>query len=157
LFSIRVSKSHTFLKFWLPPLAWMLLIFSFSSDARSYEHSSRLFEPLLRWLFPQMSAAHVDLLHHLFRKSCHVAEYAVLALLFWRAIHFTKNNLPAWSWPKVGGALLLVFLYASTDEFHQSFVPTRTALFSDVLIDTAGGALGLSILWLVTKIFTRKK
>ena len=49
-------------------------------------------------------------------------------------------------WPKVGGTLLLVFLYAASDEFHQSFVPTRTPLFSDVLIDTAGGAIGLLVL-----------
>jgi VanZ family protein len=135
----------------------MALIFSFSSDARSYEHSSSFFEPLLRWLFPQMSPAHVELAHHLFRKCCHLAEYAVLALLFWRALHFSKNHLPAWSWPKVGGTLLLVFLYASTDEFHQSFVPTRTAQFSDVMLDTLGGAFGLIFLWFVRKFFMQKK
>ena len=33
-----------------------------------------------------------------------------------------------------------VFLYAASDEFHQIFVPTRTAQVSDVFIDTAGGA-----------------
>ena len=40
-------------------------------------------------------------------------------------------------------------LYAASDEFHQSFVPTRTPLVSDVLIDTAGGAIGLLALWLI--------
>jgi VanZ family protein len=56
--------------------------------------------------------------------------------------------LPAWSWPKVLGTLLVVFLYAALDEFHQSFVPTRTPLVSDVFIDTAGAAIGLLALWL---------
>jgi VanZ family protein len=144
-----VSKSRTFLKFWLPPLAWMALIFSASSDSHSYEHSSLFVEPLLHWLFPKMSQTYVEEIHHFLRKCAHITEYAVLALLFWRALNRSENNLPAWSWPKVGGTLLLVFLYAATDEFHQTFVPSRTPLVSDVFIDTAGGALGLLALWFI--------
>jgi VanZ family protein len=144
-----MPKTRAFLKFWLPVLLWMALIFSASADSHSYEHSSRLLEPLLHWLFPQMSQANVETIHHVFRKCCHLAEYSVFALLLWRALHLSGNNLPAWSWPKVGGTLLLVFLYAASDEFHQSFVPTRTPLFSDVLIDTAGGAIGLLVLWII--------
>jgi VanZ family protein len=144
-----VPKLKSFLKFWLPVLFWMALIFSASADSHSYEHSSFFVEPLLHWLFPHMTQTHVDQIHHLIRKCCHLTEYAVLALLLWRALHLSKNKLPAWSWPKVGGTLLLVFLYAASDEFHQSFVPTRTALVSDVFIDTAGGAIGLLVLWLL--------
>jgi VanZ family protein len=147
LFFIRVPKLRTFLKYWLPVLIWMALIFSASSDSHSYEHSSRFVEPFLRWLFPQMSQTHVEQIHHLIRKCGHLTEYAVLALLLWRALNQSKN-LPPWSWPKVLGALLIVFLYAASDEFHQIFVPTRTALVSDVFIDTAGGATGLLALWI---------
>jgi VanZ family protein len=141
-------KFRPFLKYWLPPLVWMALIFSASADAHSYEHSSRLLAPLLRWLFPQMSEKTVDEMVFLARKCCHLAEYAVLALLVWRALHSPKNKLPAWSWPKVGGTLLVVFLYAASDEFHQIFVPTRTPRIHDVVIDTAGGAIGLAALWI---------
>jgi VanZ family protein len=144
-----MPKPRVFLKFWLPVLVWMAVIFTASSDSHSYEHSSRFFEPLLRWLFPNMSQAKVDVIHHIFRKCAHLTEYAILALLLWRALHVSNNKLPAWSWPKVGGTLLLVFLYAASDEFHQSFVPTRTPLFSDVLIDTAGGAIGLFALRII--------
>jgi VanZ family protein len=145
---IRMPKHRPFLKYWLPVLAWMGLIFSSSSDSHSYEHSSRIIEPLLHWLFPQMSQAHVELIHHLFRKSCHLGEYAVFALLLWRAIHRPdKKNPRPWIWPEAGLALSIVFLYAATDEFHQIFVPTRTPLISDVLIDTTGGAVGLLVLW----------
>jgi len=126
----------------------MVVIFSASADSHSYEHSSRFFEPLLRWLFPHMPQSRIDFLHHLFRKSCHLAEYAILALLIFRALNHSKTDLPSWSWPRVGGTLLIVFLYASSDEFHQRFVPTRTPLFSDVLIDTAGGAIGLLAAWI---------
>jgi VanZ family protein len=43
-----------------------------------------------------------------------------------------------WSWALT--AILLVAAYASLDEFHQLFVPGRTAAVTDVLLDTAGGA-----------------
>jgi len=142
-----MAKTHVFLKYWLPVLLWMALIFTASSDAHSYEHSSRIVEPILHWLFPNMSQAGVHEIHHVLRKCCHVVEYAVFALLLWRALHVSGDNLPAWSWPKVGGTLLLVFLYAATDEFHQIFVPTRTPRVLDVFIDTAGGAIGLLALW----------
>jgi VanZ family protein len=140
-----VPKLRAFLKLWLPVLFWMALIFSASADSHSYEHSSRLVEPFLHWLFPKMSQAHVDQIHHLIRKCGHLTEYAILALLLWRVIS-QSTNLPAW--PRVRKTLLVVCLYASTDEFHQSFVPTRTSLVSDVVIDTVGGAIGLLALWI---------
>jgi len=152
-----MAKTHAFLKFWLPVLLWMVLIFTASSDAHSYEHSSRIVEPLLHWLFPKMSQANVETIHHVLRKCCHLTEYAIFALLLWRALHVSNYNLPAWSWPKVGGTLLLVFLYAATDEFHQRFVPTRTPLVSDVFIDTAGGAIGLLSLWFVHHFRNRRR
>jgi len=147
-FSSPVSKLKVFLKFWLPVLLWMTLIFTASSDSHSSEHSSRFVEPLLHWLFPHMSQTHIEDIHLVIRKCAHLTEYAILALLVWRALHQSKTNLPTWSWPKVGGTLLIVFLYSSSDEFHQSFVPTRTAQFSDVVIDTSGAAIGLLALWL---------
>jgi VanZ family protein len=147
LFFLRVPKFRAFLKYWLPPLVWMVLIFSGSSDSHSYEHSSLLVEPFLRWLFPKMSQAHIGEIHHLVRKCAHLTEYAVLALLLWRALN-RPGNPPAWSWSKAGGTLLAVFLYAASDEFHQRFVPTRTPLVSDVFIDAAGGAIGLLALWI---------
>ena len=154
--SLSVPNFRAFFKYWLPPIVWMVLIFSASSDAHSYEHSSRIIEPLLRWLFPQMPQARVELIHHIFRKCCHLGEYAVLALLLWRALNRSKN-LPPWSWPRIQGTMLLVCLYAATDEFHQSFVPTRTSLVSDVFIDTAGGAIGLLVFWIFSSRRNRKK
>jgi VanZ family protein len=155
--SFGVTKLRAFLKFWLPVLFWMALIFTASADAHSYEHSSRFVEPFLHWLFPKMAWANIQIIHHIIRKCGHLTEYAVLALLFWRALHLTNNNLPVWSWPKVGGTLLLVFIFAATDEFHQRFVPTRTPLVSDVFIDTAGGAIGLLTLWFVHHFRNRRR
>ncbi|MGH7953890.1 MAG: VanZ family protein [Limisphaerales bacterium] len=144
-----MPQFRAFLKYWLPALIWMALIFTASSDSKSYEHSSRLLAPLLRWLFPQISEDTVNLMVFIARKCCHLAEYAVLALLLWRALNQSKNNLSPWSWPRFGGALLIVFLYATTDEIHQIFVPTRTPRIHDVVIDTVGGAISLLTLWML--------
>jgi VanZ family protein len=159
-FHPRVSKLEKFLIYWLPPLAWMGLIFSASADTHSYQHSSGLFLPLLHWIFPGMSIEHIEMIHHGFRKCGHLTEFAILALLFWRAIHHTRRPLVApqrseggWRWEEAGLALSFVFLYAASDELHQVFVPTRTALVSDVFIDSAGGAIGLMALWGLGKIF----
>ena len=149
-------KFRAFVKFWLPPVLWMVIIFSASADSHSYEHSSRFIEPLLRWLFPHMSQARVEQIHHMFRKCCHLGEYAVLGSLLWRAIRKPdKKNPRPWNWIETGLALSIVFFYAATDEFHQIFVPTRTPLISDVLIDTAGGAIGLVLFWIFSNLRRR--
>jgi VanZ family protein len=131
----------------------MALVFSASADSQSFRHSSKYFEPLLRWLFPHLSPTQVEMLHHGFRKTCHLTEYAILAWLFWRAIRKpVKQDPRPWLWTEAGLALAIVFLYAAGDELHQAFVPSRTAQVSDVLIDTCGGAVALLLLWLRWKI-----
>lgn len=148
LFPVTVSKSISFVRYWLVPLAWMSLIFVGSADSKSYVHSSRLIEPLLHWLFPHMSEEHVHLIHHIIRKCAHLTEYAVLGILIWRAVRKPDRNNPRpWSWREAAIAVLIVFAYASTDEFHQRYVPTRTPLVSDVFIDTGGALIGMIALW----------
>jgi VanZ family protein len=148
-----VAPSAIFLRYWLPVVVWMVVIFSASADRQSYQHSSLFFEPLMRWLFPTMSAATLGEIHHLFRKTAHLTEYAILGALFWRAIRRpVRRDARPWRWDEAGLALAVVFAYAASDEFHQIFVPSRTALVSDVLIDTSGGAAGLLLLWLWRKL-----
>ena len=143
-------KLRSFLKYWLPALIWMAVIFSASSDVKSFDHSSRILAPLLHWLFPQMAEDTLHFIVLVARKGAHLAEYAVLALLLWRAFRQpVKNDRRPWNRREAGLALVLVFLYAASDEFHQIFVPTRTAHVSDVLIDTTGGAAGLCALWMI--------
>jgi len=131
----------------------MALIFTASSDTHSYQHSSRLLAPLLHWLFPRLSEDGVNLLVFIARKCAHVAEYSVFALLLWRALRKpAKNVARPWNWREAGLALLLVALYAASDEFHQLFVATRTPRLHDVALDTLGGAAGLFALWLIGRL-----
>jgi VanZ family protein len=156
-----VCNFKVIVKYWLPVLLWMALIFSASSDSSSYQHSSHLLEPLLHGLFPHLVQARIDAIHYIFRKCGHLSEYGVLALLLWRALGNTRRQ-PAetqprqgvqssWKWNEAGLVILLVFLFAALDEFHQSFVPERTALITDVFIDTCGGAVAILTLWLLRR------
>jgi VanZ family protein len=145
-----MSKARSFIQYWLLPLAWMSMIFLVSSDKQSLQHSSRIIAPLLRWVFPQISEHTVDVVVYDVRKCAHLTEYALLAWLLWRAIRKPKRYDPRpWSWREGIVAVLIVALYAATDEFHQSFVPGRTPLVSDVLIDTIGAVFGMLLLWRV--------
>ncbi len=149
-----MSKLQKFLIYWLPLLLWMGIIFTASGDTESTRHSSTLFEPLMRWLFPQMSQTHIEQLHYAFRKCCHMTEYAVLAILAWRAIRQPqRNDKRQWRWDEAGLALGITLLYAASDELHQVFIPSRTGQISDVVVDVIGGASGLTLLWLAGKKF----
>ena len=125
----------------------MIVIFSASADSRSVQHS-RIIEPLLRWLFPHIADQQVNLIVFILRKCAHLTEYAILCMLFWWALRKPVREDPRpWSWPEAGWSVLLVALYAGSDEFHQLFVPSRDASLRDVAIDTIGAILGIVFLW----------
>jgi len=139
-----VSRKRAFLKYWLPVIVWMCLIFTASTDQASSQRSSRIIGPILHWLFPHLSNDTVDLAVYLVRKCMHLAEYAVLAWLVWRALRKPiRDDSRPWNWREAFLALGWVALYAATDEIHQAFVPSRQGSVWDVLLDSAGGALGL--------------
>ena len=147
-----------FLQSWLPPLLWMFLIFSGSSDGHSYQHSSSFIEPLLHWLFPGMPLPRIQTIHYFLRKGAHMAEYAFLAGLLWRAIRQPPPPSPRpWNWGEAGLALGVVFLYAASDELHQCFVPGRTGQASDVAVDVTGAAAGLALLWAAKLLLDRRR
>src|SRR5690349_8246654 len=118
----------------------MVIIFSASSDSLSAQHSSQILGPLIRWLFPHIPEETVSSIVFFLRKCAHLTEYALLALLLWRALRQPVRKDPRpWRWADARLAVFIVALYAATDEFHQLFVPTREGRVSDVMIDTVGG------------------
>jgi len=116
---------NKFLKYWGPPLLWMVVIFFLSS-----QESTRVSD-IYTWNF-------------IFFKSLHVIEYAILYFLLFRATLQVnaKNQKKARLI-----AFVLTFLYAASDEIHQTFVPTREGTLRDVGIDT----IGMSLMYIYTK------
>jgi VanZ family protein len=73
------------------------------------------------------------------RKAGHVLEYFVLGLLLFRVLAAGRHGMWKWQWSLL--AIIGVAIWALGDEFHQSFVVTRTASIIDVAIDTTGGLM----------------
>ena len=107
----------------IPSLVWMSVIFYFSSQQTTGVGGTN------------------QTTRFLILKSFHLIEYAFLAWLLSFAI-FKKK------W-----VVLIAYLYAISDEIHQSFIPGRTSRFQDTLIDLVGILIGLFIF---RKIFPKK-
>lgn len=136
-------------------IIWMLVIFWFSAQvADDSQEMSDFFVHLLDAVFSldiMRNEIIRDMTSFLVRKAAHMSEYAVLAILFGLTIREYKKE--PWLLP----ALAATAAYAATDEFHQLFVPGRSGQLKDVLIDTAGGALGLGLLALILYLKRRRK
>jgi VanZ family protein len=130
---------------WLPAIAWAILIFWASTDTFSATHTSRIILPALHWLFPHASAATIDRLHFLIRKSAHFTEYFMFSYLLLRGV---RGEHRGWQLRWAIAALAMAAGYSALDEFHQSFVASRTASPWDSLLDTAGAATAQVFLWL---------
>lgn len=123
----------------------MTVIFVASTDLGAAAHTSGVVRPLLLWLHPRADPAFLEHANFLVRKCGHLSEYALLAALTFRALRLDprwRHGLPATAL----ACWLCCTAYAATDEFHQSFVPSRTASPGDVLIDSGGAAAGTALL-----------
>jgi VanZ family protein len=127
----------------------MLFICVSSTDLMSAEHTSRFIGPFLRWFSPDITEAAVASVQLFVRKCAHLIEYAILASLLFRALRQGGDNFQR----AAVIALVISAISAALDEFHQSFVPSRTGSLSDVLIDCAGALAGL----LLYRVLIRRK
>jgi VanZ family protein len=115
-------------KLWMPTIVWVIALFVLSSSLFSAVNTSRMIEPVLRFLLPGASAATISLLHGLIRKAAHFTNYGIL---FWLLIRGPMAGRPY-------TALALCVCYAFLDEGHQILVPGRTPSLYDVALDSSG-------------------
>ena len=95
-----------------------------------------------------MSEEHIHSAVFMARKCAHLTEFAIFACLVWNALRRPRwRDARPWSWREAMEALWFAALYAASDEFHQTFVPSREGCLRDVGIDTCGAAAGLLALW----------
>ncbi|EKE04954.1 MAG: phosphotransbutyrylase [uncultured bacterium] len=113
-----MQKIKKLLKFWLPPVLWAGLIFTFSS-------------------FPTVKTSEFFLGDFILKKTAHIIEYGVLATLLYRAMINSGVEKKKSMWL----AVIIAVLYGITDEVHQSFTPGRGPAVRDVLIDTSGALI----------------
>jgi VanZ family protein len=126
-------------RFWIPPILWIAVIFAASTDYFSSGHTASWLDLTIRAILGHsLSPAVFDTVHLLVRKAGHLTEYGILGALLFRAFRGERSGWSArWSL----AAILLAAVVGASDEWHQSFVPSRTPSAWDALIDTIGATL----------------
>ena len=130
---------------YVPLIAWLAFISFASSDNFNASNTSRIIGPLVLWLFPNTSPETLAVVHFITRKIAHFTEYAILGFLAARAFRTSPRPAISHRWFLICAALIIV--YALLDEYHQSFVPSRTASIFDSMIDIAGGLTALIFIY----------
>lgn len=107
------------IKAWAPVVAWALVIFALSSIPGTS--------------IPDVGFSFAD-------KVAHICVYGVLGVLFFRA---WRRQAPALNdTVALLVSALCTLTYGISDEFHQLFVPNRSADIFDLVADLIGGVLG---------------
>lgn len=138
---------------WWPVVVALIVIAIESTNTFSSEHTSGWIRPIFERIFGHINDTVWGWGHHLARKSGHFTGYGGLALTLLRGWLLTlglQEDLTRGGW-RLRSAVFAVAgtaFVASLDEWHQTFIPSRTGVFSDVVLDTVGGAVMCSMVWL---------
>jgi VanZ family protein len=136
---------------WLPSVFWLAVIVTESTNLGSSEHTGRILYPIFHYLFG-MSPQRFEVLHVILRKTGHFVGYATLSVLLFRSWRGTFPRLSTrWclQWAVLG--FVCTVLVAALDEFHQSFLPSRTGTFRDVLLDSCAALFAQIVLFLILR------
>ena len=141
-------------RFWIRawwPVALSAVVIAFESTAWfGADRTSGPLRAIWQALFGSVSTAQWGILGHLIRKAGHFLGYGIIGLVWLRAWRLTLPRLQI-----LPGALLAVLgtaLIASCDEFHQSFIPSRTGSPWDVLLDCSGAAAMCLAAWGIARL-----
>lgn len=128
---------------WIPVLLWMILVFYMSHQPAVVSDglSTGITQKLVAFIENVFSNSELDIdrINHYVRKNAHFMEYLILGVLTINALR--KSGMTGRK--AIIAALLICVLYASSDEFHQLFVPGRAGRITDVLIDSSGALTGI--------------
>ena len=126
------ERKKDFLKFGLPPLLWMVVIFCGSSTPGLY--------------IPKNYYLH---------QSAHFIEYSIFGILLTRGFAHIVKGLGMFKMSVL--SVLLILAFALFDEWRQSFVPGRGCSLNTVFFDTAYAIFGVSLYDEVIFLLSRKK
>lgn len=134
-------------------IGWMLFIFYMShqtGDESSEQSKFVLY--IFNLLGLSLDSYFGDIATLIIRKGAHFTEYFILFILAYNVVGMYLDSRKAKLY-----SIIIVFLYACSDEFHQSFVPGRGPAFKDVIIDTSGGIVSCICIMIYNKIRLRKR
>jgi VanZ family protein len=135
---------------WATTICWAVLIGDLSSEGYGSSFTELWLSQILSLFRLHPSPETLHLLNFLVRKLAHMTEYAIFAQLLYVGL-LGADDLE-WRPRTALWSALIAGAYSLTDEFHQSFVPNRTASLADCALDTTGAILGLLVVFIVTRI-----
>lgn len=138
------AYARGFFQSWWPALLWAGVIFLFSTDSFSADHTAGVFYTLFHWMIPSLTMEQFEPVHHLIRKTAHFTEYFVFCVLLFRG---ARGSRPGWRWTWALAALSIAAGYSALDEVHQAFVASRTSSVRDSLLDSTGAFVASFVLW----------
>ena len=135
------------LRVWLAAGLWLTVIAIESTTYLSSDYTGRFLYPIFHFLFG-MDWRRFVIWHHYIRKTGHFVGYFILSVLLFRAWKITLRLPAMWAlrWSVI--AFLMSAMVASMDEWHQTFLPSRTGLFSDVVLDSSAALTAQIVIFL---------
>lgn len=129
---------------------WMLVIFLMSSEVAVT--SSARSDEIVRTIQSIGVSTPTNILTFLVRKTAHICAYFILGILLFNLLKEYELAVKK----MIFLSIAIAMLYACTDELHQMFVPGRSGEVRDVLIDTAGAAVGVVVYAALSSRFYKK-
>ncbi len=155
--------SRSLVRNWWPVVFWLGVIRLESTDLASASNTGGLLYKLISFVWPHVDPVFVDQLDMVLRKTGHFIGYAILSALAFIALQKTNRDRfrevlrrpwgtylrDLWRPEWCGIAILATIATAAADEIHQTFIPSRTGRWQDVVIDTCGAAVVQLIIYFV--------
>jgi VanZ family protein len=138
---------------WLMVVVWAGFIFYLSTSGFGPSFTTWLLIQILSFLHIVVSPQRFEFLHFCMRKLAHITEYCIFSLL----IYASFLNAKDFEWqPRMAlRSVVIAGLYSLTDEYHQSYVATRTASLIDCGIDTAGATFAALVVFVWDRLVRR--
>ncbi len=157
---------------WWPVLVWLGVIRLESTDVASASNTSGVLYTVIAAVVPHVDQSFVSRLDEILRKTGHFAGYAILSGLVFLALKNTNcdrlrsllrrpwgicwRDFWRWDWVLLG--VLMAVVTAAADEIHQTFIPSRTGAWQDVVLDSCGAVvLQVIIYYLSLRAFNRRR
>jgi len=135
-------------KAWIAAGLWMILIAIESTSYLSSANTSRLLYPIFHFLFG-LDPIRFITWHHYIRKTGHFVGYFMLSLLLFRAWRATLPSPSIWDLRWAAIAFLMSAFVGSMDEWHQTFLPSRTGLVSDAVLDSMAALIAQIVIFVL--------
>ncbi len=148
---------------WFPVAFMLAVIARESTEAFSGQQTSPMLRPVWEQLFGAVTDAHWYVIHHVLRKCGHFLGYGLLGVTWLRAwlLHWILSlrgrSRTLWYRYSFQMAICCTASVASLDELHQTFLPDRTGVLQDVLLDTMGGIALCTCARVLQRSLTRSK